>query len=126
MVGSQAIQQYLGSIRNIFDIQKRQGLITIEKGSLMTDRVKDLIKLVGNHKEGRMKLLHKERVDKEFQPFQLVEEVPKIEAELWNVSAMREMPCCVVLELDEVTAEDLRATGNWSSDVFGDYYDVSS
>ena len=66
MVGSQAIQQYLGAIRNIFYIQHRQGLVTIKKSSLMTDRVKDLIKLVGKRKERAMKLLHKERLDGKF------------------------------------------------------------
>ena len=90
MVGSQAIHQYLGAIRNIFDIQKRQGLLKIKKSSLMTDRVKDLIKLVGKRKERVMKSLHKERLDGEFQPSQLVGEIPKIEAELWNVSSIKE------------------------------------
>ena len=72
MVGSQSIQQYSGAIMNIFDIQKREGLINIEKSSLMTDRVKDLISLVSKRKERVVKLLHKERLD-EFQPFMLVE-----------------------------------------------------
>ena len=102
MVGSQAIQQYLGAVRNIFDIQHRQGLIKIEKSSLMTDRVKDLIKLVGKRKERVMNSLHKERLDGEFQPFQLVEEIPKIEAELWNVSIMQER-------------------GSWSTSCFNEY-----
>ena len=105
MVGSQAIQQYLGAVRNIFDIQLRQGVINIDKSSLMTDRVKDLIKLVGKRKERVMKLLHKERLDGEFQPFQLVDEVPKIEAELWNVSSLR----------------SLQEQGRWSHSCFNEY-----
>ena len=106
MVGSQAIQQYLGAVRNIFDIQLRQGVINIDKSSLMTDRVKDLIKLVGKRKERVMKLLHKERLDGEFQPFQLVEEVTKIEAELWNVSSLR----------------SLQEQGRWSHSCFNEYF----
>ena len=85
MVGSQALQQYLGAVRMIFDIQSRQGLITIKKNELMTGHLKDLIKLVGKRKERVMKHLCKERIDEEFQPFVLIEQIPSIEAELWKV-----------------------------------------
>ena len=59
MVGSQAIQQYLGAIRNIFDVQKREGLVKIKKSPLTTDRVKDLISLTSKRKQRVMKLLQK-------------------------------------------------------------------
>ena len=93
MVGSQAIQQYLGSIRMIFDIQSRQGLITIQKNELMTDRLKDLIKLVGKRKERVMKQLCKERIDGEFQPFMLQAQIPNIEEELWKVGRWSDSEC---------------------------------
>ena len=51
MVGLQAIKQYLGAIRIIFNMKKLQGLVNIEKSALTTDRWKNLIKLVGKHKE---------------------------------------------------------------------------
>lgn len=126
VVGSQAIQQYLGAIRNIFTVQKRQGHVQIEAEALMTDRLKDLLKLVVDRKERVLVGNCKERVDGEFDPFVLVDKVPNIEEEMWQVSAIRELRCCVVMELDQVDDVDIRATGNWRSDVFGSYYDVSS
>ena len=92
MVGSQAIQQYLGAIRMIFDIQKRQGLINITKNELMSDRLKDLIKLVAKRKEKVMKDLCKERIDGEFQPFMMLEQIPVIEEELWKVGRWKDEP----------------------------------
>ena len=91
MVGSQAIQQYLGAIRMIFDIQKRQGLIHITKVELMSDRLKNLIKLVAKRKEKVMKDLCKERIDGEFQPFVMLEQIPVIEEQLWKVRRLKEL-----------------------------------
>ena len=51
MVGLQAIKQYLGAIRIIFNMKKLQGLANIEKSALTTNRWKNFIKLVGKRKE---------------------------------------------------------------------------
>ena len=91
MVGSQAIQPHLVAIRMIFVIHRRQGLVTINKIELMTDQLKDLIRLVGKCKKRVMKVLCKERLDGEFLPFMLVEQIPRIEGELWKVGCMKQL-----------------------------------
>ena len=89
VVGYQVIQQYLGAIRNIHAVQKRIGLVKTESSCLMSDRLKALVKLVGHRKEKVMVALYKERLDGEFQPFTLVDKIPSIEDEMWQVSALK-------------------------------------
>ena len=91
VVRSQAIQQYLGAIRAIFTVQKRQGHVKIKAEALMSDHLKDLIKLVCKRKDRVIVELCKERLNDDFQPFMLVDKVPKIEDELWQVSSMMEL-----------------------------------
>ena len=55
----------------------------------MSDRLKALVKLVGHRKEKVMVALCKERLDGEFQPFTLVDKIPSIEDEMWQVSALK-------------------------------------
>ena len=93
MVGSQVIPQYLGAVQMIFDIQSPQGLITVKKNELMTDRLKDSIRLVSKCKKRVMKYLCKERIDGEFQPFMLIGQISRIEAELWKVGVR--VLCCL-------------------------------
>ena len=82
VVRSQAIQQYLSTICMIFAVQKHQGHVIIEVGALMSDLLKDLLKLVCKRNERVLVELSKEQLNGEFQPFMLVEKIPKIEDEL--------------------------------------------
>ena len=89
VVGYSVIQQYLSAIRNIHSVQQRQGLVKSESSCIMSDRLKDLIALVGNRKEKVMVALCKERLDGEFQPFVLVGKIPDLEGQMWQVSALK-------------------------------------
>ena len=51
----------------------------------MTKSLKDLINLVKNRRERVLKELAKERIDGEFQPFQMTKQIPHIEKSLWNI-----------------------------------------
>ena len=66
MVCLQAIKQYLGAIQMICNIKKLHDLVNIKKIALTTDRLTNVIKLVGKHKERVVKLLYKERLDDKF------------------------------------------------------------
>ena len=93
MVCLQTIRQYLGAIQMIYNIKKLHGLVNIEKCTITTDRLTNVIKLVGKHKERVVKLLYKERLDDKFQPFMSVGQIPIIKGGLWNVSCMKELGC---------------------------------
>ena len=60
------------------------GIPETRKDDITTKILKDLIVLVKNRRERVLKALSKERIDGEFQPFMMIEQIPKIEEVLWN------------------------------------------
>ena len=50
----------------------------------MTDKMTDLVTLVGKIKERVLKETFKERIDGSFRPFKLLAEVPHMEANMWK------------------------------------------
>ena len=85
LLQNDSIQHYLGEIRGLLDDQILSGITAIRKENIMTKSLKDLIILVKNRWERVLKALAKERMDGEFQPFVMIEQIPKIEKQLWNI-----------------------------------------
>ena len=83
-MGFSAINQYLSAIRTLVDDQFNADLITLRRGDLMTTKMTNLIKVVKNRGERVMKKQFKERLSEEFQPYRVLEDVPKIEEYTWS------------------------------------------
>ena len=82
--GGETINQYLCTVRNVLDAQRRQGLTRITREDLMSDSMKGLIHIVNNRVERVLKENFKERCGGEFAPFKIIEHVPLLEEEFWN------------------------------------------
>jgi hypothetical protein len=95
--GSENINQYLCTVRNLLDAQRRQGLTRVTREDLMSDSMKGLIEIVTCGGERVLKENFKERCDGEFAPFRIIEHLPDLEEEFWNHKKMTNVYGCCAL-----------------------------
>ena len=82
--GSENINQYICAVCNLLGAQRRHGVTTITREYLMSDHMKGLIKITSGRAERVMKENFKERCDRQFQPFRIIDYIPEFEEEFWN------------------------------------------
>ena len=78
------INQYLCAVKTLLLKQRSAGLTSLKSDDIMTERMKVLLKEVRTRRNAVVRALFKERISKEFQPFKMIVEVPRIEEWLWE------------------------------------------
>ena len=74
-----AVNQYSYVIKEILQVQRDNGINDIRKQDLDSDRMAHLMKLVKGRKNKVTKAMFKERATGAFQPFKMIQEIPRIE-----------------------------------------------
>ena len=83
-VGPECVNQYLCAIRRLVQEQQEEGLIPLQKIDLMTTKMKDLIDDVNGRGERNLKKHFKERMTSDFEPYRILNDLPKLEEYIWN------------------------------------------
>jgi hypothetical protein len=83
-VGTSVLAQYKAAIRQIFKEQVATGMLGSSWDQIWTMRLENVQNLVKSRRAINNKKAHVEKLDHEFSPYTMVEEYPKIEAEMWE------------------------------------------
>ena len=116
-----AVNQYSCAVKEILQQQRDNGINNIRKDDLDSDRMNQLMKMVKSRKNKVTKAMFKERSSGAFQPFKMIQEIPRIEKYLWDypsstlvngASALRDryhflMCLCGVLRSESMYLADL-------------------
>jgi hypothetical protein len=74
-----AVNQYSCAVKEILQQQRDNGINNIRKDDLDSDRINHLMKMVKGRKNKVTKAMFKERAGGAFQPFKMIQEIPRIE-----------------------------------------------